>query len=374
MKKNWIIFLIVVIVFIVAGVLLVKHRKNQLESIRIETKLPVPVDTAKVEKGKFINYKLYIGVLKSNRQSTVRARVQGQVSKILKREGDFVRKGDILIELDGYKGAEFGTRKALLNSINNQKKAIEDMEKTVENLRKIYNRDLNLYKNKAISKQALELSENRLKEGEIKLEGMKSTLANLREKYSFYTVKSPFNGVISSVIVNVGDVVMPAMPLINLENEGNCKLVLTVSSSDIASIKEGSKVKVIYNGKELLSSVSRVYPSVSKSGTGTVEVFFDSHPFDLPLGVRLSALVAVKVVEHALIVPENAVLTSSDKNVVFKVENNKVVPVNVRITGTSSDLYAIEGNIAEGDIVVCGSDSLFIRLDKGTEVITDRGE
>ncbi len=311
MKKNWIIFLIVVIVFVVAGVLLVKKRKNQLESIRIETKLPIPVDTAKVKKGEFNVYRLYLGTLTSNKQALITSRIQGQVSKILKREGDYVKKGDVVIELDGYKGAEFGTRKALLNSIENQIKAIKDMEKTVENLKKIYKRDLNLYQNKAISKQALEISENRLKEGEIKLAALKTTLLNLEEKFSFFTVKSPFSGVISKVIVNIGDVVMPSMPLMKVENKDSCKLVVTVSSSDITRIKEGAECRVLYNNDEIVSSISRVYPSVAENGVGTVEINFDSHPFGLPLGSKISALIPVQTIKEALIVPENAVLTSS---------------------------------------------------------------
>ncbi len=374
MKKKWAIFIIVVIILVIAGVALVIHRKHQLESIRIETKLPVPVDTAEVEKGEFLNWQLYIGVLKSNSQSTVRSRVQGQVSTILKREGDFVKKGEALIELDGYRGAEFGTRKALLNSIKNQKKAIKDMEKTVENLKKIYKRDLNLYQNKAISKQALELSENRLKEGEIKLATLKTSLSNLEEKYSFFTVKSPFSGVISKVIVNIGDVVMPSMPLMKVENKGSCKLVVPVSTDDVVKIKKGFPVRLLYNGNVLNAKVSRVYPSAGETGMGFVEIDLNEHPFSLPLGSRISVKIPSDVLTNATLVPDGCVLTSSSKNIVFKVENDRVEPVNVKILGFSSDYYAVEGNLKEGDIVVKGSDSLLMRLNKDTRVKASKGE
>ncbi len=374
MKKKWAIFIIVVIILVIAGVALVIHRKHQLESIRIETKLPVPVDTAEVEKGEFLNWQLYIGVLKSNSQSTVRSRVQGQVSTILKREGDFVKKGEALIELDGYRGAEFGTRKALLNSIKNQKKAIKDMEKTVENLKKIYKRDLNLYQNKAISKQALELSENRLKEGEIKLATLKTSLSNLEEKYSFFTVKSPFSGVISKVIVNIGDVVMPSMPLMKVENKGSCKLVVPVSTDDVVKIKKGFPVRLLYNGNVLNAKVSRVYPSAGETGMGFVEIDLNEHPFSLPLGSRISVKIPSDILTNATLVPDGCVLTSSAKNIVFKVENDRVEPVNVKILGFSSDYYAVEGNLKEGDIVVKGSDSLLMRLNKDTRVKASKGE
>ncbi len=372
--KKWTMFIIVTLIFVLGGVGIVKLRKKQLESIRIETKLPVPVDTVKVKRGTFKEYRLYLGILKSNKQAVVRARVQGEIGEVLKREGDIVKKGEPVIELDKVNGVSVGTRKSLEKSIKNQIKAISDMEKTVSNLKKIYQRDLNLYQNKAISKQALELSENRVKQAEVQLSAMKNSLENLREKLSFFTVKSPFTGVVSRITVNLGDVVMPSVPLMEIENSNNCKLSVSVSSDDIPLIKRGSEAKILFKDKAIHASVSRVFPSVKDTGIGTVEIYFPSRPFDLPLGSRLSAEIPVKVLDNVLIVPDNAVLTSSGKNLVFKVNTGKVEPVNVAILGASADSYAIEGDLKEGDVLVKGSDSLLMRLEKGTEVITDTGE
>ncbi len=372
--KKWGILIVIFVILVIAGIGIVRLRKHQLESIRIETKLPVPVDTARVERGTFYNWQLYIGQLESNKQSTIRARIQGQVAKILKREGDLVKKGEVVVELDGVKGSAFGTRKAIEESIKNQKKAIADMEKAVENLKKIYQRDVNLYQNKAISKQALELSENRLKQGEINLANLKKGLANLEDKLSFFSVKSPFTGVVSKVIVNIGDVVMPSMPLMQLENKNNCKLVVTVATKDIPHIKVGTKAKVLFDNKSLDCEVSRVYPSARGMGVGNVEIDFSEHPFNLPLGSKLSVLIPTQIIENCLMVPDNAVLTSAYKNVVFRIVNKKVEPVNVKILGASENSYAIEGNLNEGDLIVKGSDSLLMRLEKGTEVLIGKGE
>ena len=372
--KRWIIFIIVALIFVVGGILVVKHRIHQLKSIKIETKLPVPVDTAKIKKGTFKEYKLYLGTLSSNRQAVVRSRIQGQVGEILKREGDSVKKGDVLVILDGINGSSFGTREALLKSIKAQKKSLQDMKKAVENFKRMYQRDLALYQNKAISKQALELSENRLKEAEVNLEKIKVSIANLKEKLSFLTIKSPFTGVVSKVKVNIGDIVMPSMPVIEIENKDNCKVVVSVSSDDIPNIKEGEDAKLLYNGKELDCSVSRVYPSVKETGIGTVEIYFNSHPFNLPLGSKVSVKIPVKILDNVLIVPDNGVLTSASKNILFKVVDGKVEPVNVEILGASDNSYAVNGEIKEGDVIVVGSDSLLMRLKKGTHVLVSKGE
>ncbi len=371
--KKIVILIIVFIVLAIGGVSLVKYRKKQLDSIRIETKLKIPVDTVCVRKGTFKNMKLYLGTLESNKQATIKARIQGQITKISKREGDLVKQGETIAELDGIKGSTFGTRKALEISIKNMEKSIAQMEKAVDNLKNIYSRDLNLYKNKAISKQALEISENKLKEGEIRLSNLKNGLANLQAKFSFYKIKSPFSGVISKVIVNIGDIVMPSMPLFQIENENNCKLVVTVASTDIPNIKKNETAKIIFNKKSIESKISRVYPSVKGQGVGTVEIDFENHPFNLPLGSKLSVEIPTQVIKNVLLLPENAVLTSQH-NIVFKVNNNKIKIENVKILGSSIDNYAISGNLNEGDTVVKGSDSLFLRLSNGSEVILNKGE
>ncbi|BBB32606.1 RND family efflux pump membrane fusion protein [Thermotomaculum hydrothermale] len=372
--KRWTILIIVFLVLVIGGIALVKLRWHQLQSIRIETKLPVPVDTARVKKGVFKKWMLYIGTLESNKQAMVRGRIQGQVTKILKREGDFVKKGDKIIELDGIEGSSFGTRKALEKSIQDQKKAIADMEKTVANLKNIYERDLNLYQNKAISKQALEVSENRLKAGEIQLSNLKKGLYNLQDKFSFYSVRAPFSGVITKVMVNEGDVIMPSMPLVQLENKNACKLVVTVASDDIPKIKVGREAKVLYNNQELDAEIARVYPSARGLGVGSVEIDFSEHPFNLPLGSKLSVEIPVEVIQDALLVPDGAVLTSAYTNTVFRIVNKKVEPINVKVLGASANSYAVEGNLHEGDLVVVGSDSLLMRLEKGTEVLLGKGE
>ncbi len=45
--KKWGILIVIFVILVIAGIGIVRLRKHQLESIRIETKLPVPVDTAR---------------------------------------------------------------------------------------------------------------------------------------------------------------------------------------------------------------------------------------------------------------------------------------------------------------------------------------
>jgi len=366
--KRWIILIVVVVLFVIGGTLLVKLRKHQLNSIRIAPLQAVPVETATVRVGQYIHWQPYIGHLESNRQGTVKSRIVGQVSRILKREGDAVRKGDTIIEMDGVPGDARGSRAALEAALNNSKKTVEDLKKNEQNMQTIYNRDKMLFEKKVISRQALELSENHWNEAKVQLQNVKSQMANIESELSFFSVKAPFDAVVSTVPVNEGDVVMVSQPLMEIEDSTPCKIKSTVSIDDLTAMKRGERAQILYDGKKIDAEISRVYPSASETGVGTVEVDLPEPPFGLPLGSTVSVNLPIRRIESAILLPMGSVLKSVNKASVFNIVNGKAKVVPVTIMGESEDGFAISGRLSEGDTVVVGSDSLLMRLADGTKV------
>jgi RND family efflux transporter MFP subunit len=362
----------VIVILVIAGISLVKLRKSQLENIRIEDRHAISVEAATVKSGTFKKWNLYLGTLKSDQQTRLKSRIQGQVTHVYKREGEEVVKGEVILELDGIEGSATATRRALELSIKNQKKAISEMNMTLNNLREMYKRDTNLYENHAISMQALEESENRMKAGEIQLANQTRELVNMQTTYSFYKVSAPFSGVVSEIICNEGDVIMPGGSLLKMENTGRCKLVVTVGSNDIPKIRQDSEARILFDTRRQVATVNRIHPSTTQAGTGLVEISLDRHPFNLPLGAMLSVEIPTQIIDKAIILPNDGVLTAQ-KSIVYKIVNRKIEPVSVELLGNSSDSCAVRGDLKEGDQVVRGSDSLFLRLFEGMPVIVHKG-
>ncbi len=366
--KRWIILIIVALLFVIGGVLLVKLRKHQLESIRIAPIQAVPVETATARVGEYIHWQPYIGHLESNRQGTVKSRIVGQVSRILKREGDKVQKGEAIIEMDGVPEAAVASRAALETALKNGIKSVQDLKKNEKNMKTIYSRDKMLFENNVISRQALELSENHWKEAKVQSQTLETQMADIRSKLSFFTVDAPFDAVVSNIPVNEGDVVMISQPLMELEDATPCKIKTTVSTYDLTEMKVGDPAQILYDGKRVDAKISRVYPSARGTGVGTVEVYLPQPPFGLPLGSTVSVKLPIQRIESAILLPTGSVLKSVDKASVFKVVNGKVKTVPVHMLGQSEDGFAVSGNLNSGDVVVVGSDSLLMRLSGGTSV------
>ncbi|NOZ12668.1 MAG: efflux RND transporter periplasmic adaptor subunit [Acidobacteria bacterium] len=368
--KRWIILIVIAVVLVVAAVALLRYRQQQLDAIRIAPVKAIPVKMARVQKGVFLSERTYFGTIDSNREAVVRARINGQVSRILKREGDHVRRGEALVELDGVPGDSTGSRAALETTLVNLKKSVRDLKKNADNMKIIYQRDRMLFEKQAIPRQAMELSENRWKEAEVQLQNVKSQMADIQSRLSFFTVKAPFDGVVSAVTVKIGDVVMPSVPLLRVENSSPCKVVVSVSSDDLLRFHPGTAARILYEGRELKTKVSRVYPSAVPEGTGTVELRLDKVPFGLPLGASVEVRLETTHLPDVLSVPANAVLQGTSRSVVFSVKNGVIHTVPVRITAESESKMAVEGKLVPGESVVVGSDSLLMRLSDGLSVVS----
>ncbi len=362
-----IVLAVLVIAVVVGAVRLVKYRKQQLASIRVAEVAAVPVVTGQVLRAPFVDSRRYYGVLASDRQAVIRARTIGQVTHVFKRESMPVKAGEVLVELDGLPDSPSGTRAMLTESIGNVRRAVSDMALAVKNLQRIYDRDRMLYERGAVSKQVMEQSESRWKEARIQLFNLKNELAGLREKLAFFTVRAPFDGRVATVSVDEGDVVNMSQPLVTIQNDTPCKVVVTVASGDLAALQPGTPAVVESQGHRLDCRLTRVYPAAD-GGAGTVEIVLDQPPFGLPLGASVGVRLETRRIDDALVVPVNAVLTGVERAMVFAVVNGKVHPVPVSVLAESDTAAAVDGDLQPGQAVVRGSDSLLMRLADGTAV------
>ncbi len=363
---------ILVIAVVVGAVKLVKYRKQQLAAIRVAEVAAVPVITGQVRRAPFADSRLYYGVLASDRQAVIRARTSGQVTRVAKRESMPVKAGEVLVELDGLPDRPSDTRAMLTESMGNVRRAISDMSLAVENLKRIFERDRMLYDRGAVSKQVMEQSQSRWREARIQLFTLKNELAGLREKLPFFTVRAPFDGRVSNVSVDEGDVVNMSQPLVTIQNDTPCKVVVTVASGDLAALRPGTPAVVETRGHRLDCKLTRVYPSAD-DGAGTVEIVLDQPPFGLPLGASLAVRLETRRIDGALVVPVNAVLTGVDRAMVFAVTDGKVHTVPVTVLAASDTTAAVSGDLQPGQAVVRGSDSLLMRLVDGTAVTPAKG-
>ncbi len=371
--RRRIIFGVILIVVLVSAVRLVRTRKAQLMSQRPSPVAMVPVMTGQVTRGDFAGESVSYGVIRSDRQANLRARVGGEVSRILIREGEAVAQGDLILELDGTSESPQAGRLATATAIKNLNKSVSGMRSTLANLQSTRDNDRMLYKNKAISAQQMEASENRYNEASVQLAALKSELAGQEVQLSLFSVTAPFDGVVAAVQVQIGDIVAPMQPVLQIEDPSPCKITATVSAADMGRMSLGNPATLVHNGATVAAAIDRIHPSLGATGTGKIDIILETPPFGLPLGSSIEVRFGVDLMDNVLLVPVNAVLEGVSRTRVHVIEADTVRVVAVDVLASSSSVTAVQGALNTNDILVLGSDSLLMRMANGVHV-SPRGQ
>lgn len=194
------------------------------------------------------------------------------------------------------------------------------------------------------------------------------------------SITAPFAGVITSVEVIVGDLVLPNTMAFRIDNLENLMVDVRVSEVDINQIQEGQPVLLEFDaiqGKEYQGEVLEVSP-VGAQAQGLVSFQVSIRITDADEMVRPGLTAAVQIIvqqiENALLIPNRAVRWVQGQQVVYlstvgedpTTADLEIIQVTV---GASSDEFTelLDGDLQEGDFIVLNPPSvnIFDDLDPG---------
>ncbi len=189
------------------------------------------------------------GSVISDNQKMMTSRYMGFVIKVGVDEGDRVKKGQLLYEIDS---KEIDSAKAQVElAISQAKLASQMYENQYQNVELNLHRYKRLLKKDMVSKydvENLELAEKNLKAMvKISKEQIKQAKAKLQEvlnQYKYLKIKAPNDGVVIAKNIKVGEMAMPGMPAIILSDLSDLKISTEISESNLKDIKIGESVKV----------------------------------------------------------------------------------------------------------------------------------
>ncbi|MCC5916189.1 MAG: efflux RND transporter periplasmic adaptor subunit [Cryomorphaceae bacterium] len=192
----------------------------------------------KIEPNAFDHYVEIYGTLEADKNAEIFPETQGNVLAIHVKEGQKVKKGQLLLELDGT------VIKSNLNEVESQLKFAKTVFEKQERLWK---------QNIGSELQFLESQNN--------VQNLQSRLNTLRSQYNQTRIKAPFDGIIDEIFVKFGQLAAPQMPLLRLVNLDEVYLQADVSERHIKSIREGSKARL-----EFPSIFDTVWTTVHQTG------------------------------------------------------------------------------------------------------------
>ncbi|RME08524.1 MAG: HlyD family efflux transporter periplasmic adaptor subunit [Aquificota bacterium] len=290
---------------------------------------------AKEEEVKILVYGS--GFAKASQYVVVRAEVSGHVKEVYVKEGDFVRKGQVLALMDAGP-LEAGIREASerLNLVRERLKegspylrslenAVESSRVSMENSRRLFERRERLFSQGLIPKETYEQSRTQYELASKEHERAKSSYEDainslrseervllaererlIREKEK-YTIKSPIEGYVLKKFVNPGDYINH----ISQENRlfsvgsGGWEVWLEVDEEYASMLKEGQRVLLRVDAYPERSFEGRVFQVVREVDRSrkliTVKVSAEL-PEDLPNGSTVDGQIEVER-KRALLIP-----------------------------------------------------------------------
>ena len=194
-------------------------------------------------------------------------------------------------------------------------------------------------------------------EGSIK--AAQASVQALRALEQYLTITAPFDGVIVERDVHPGALVGPNLaspPLLRLEQVSRLRLVVAVPETEVGGIVRGARVPFTvpaYSGETFTGVVSRIPHSLDeKTRSMAVELDVSNPGRRLAPGMYAEVQWPVRTARPALLVPPTAIVTTTERTFVIRVNNGIAEWVNVTRGAPAGDLVEVHGPLAKDDVIV----------------------
>ena len=309
-----------------------------------------------------------LGTVVANTTVNVTSRVQGIVDSAAFKEGQYVKKGDLLFQIDprGF-AASLAQAKAMLAKDQAQ----------LDNANRDRDRYQSLANQGAISDQQRATSATNADVLAATVAADKAAVDLAALNLDYTQIRSPVDGKTGPLLVQPGNMVSATnlAALVTIQQVRPVKVSLTLPQSDLDRIQAREKSKglvaVIENrtgadGQPLSAPI--LFTSNAVSGTsGTIELRADFANDDLSLvpGALVDATVQLDDIPDALVVPRDAVNDGPDGTYVYVVSGGKAVTHPVKVQFDDGQSIAVAGDIKPGDQVIVEGQ---LRVDPGASV------
>jgi len=296
---------------------------------------------AAVRRGSVAREATVAGVLSPVRTVGVNAQLGGALLSVRVEEGDVVRAGQVLAEIDS---------RELRAQVRSAEASLQLAKSTAE-------RSDRLLKDRVISPAEHERDQ-------AALASTQATLDALKTRLGYAAVRAPATGVITDKRAEAGDVIQTQSRLFTIADVSTLVVRVQVSELDIAGLSVGQSADVTvdaFGSTAFQGTIRRIFPAADSSTRMVpVEVAL-AGPAVRRLRPGYLARVTVRLGERpgVLLTPLSSVVGARDARAVYVIRGGKAERRLVRVGQASGEVVEILEGIAEGDsVVVAGVEQL----------------
>lgn len=295
--------------------------------------IAIPVEVAKATRMPMMASYSGTASLEAEREAEVVAKTSGVLLKLHVEEGDVVREGQLLAQLDPER-----TRLEVARAEANMRRLENEFRRSTE-----------LFAAKLVSSE----SHDRIR---FDLETQRAAWELAKLELSYTRIVAPIDGVISERLVKEGNFIQLQAPMFRIDDFDPLLAVLNVPERELRTLRPGLGVAMVVDaipGATFQGTVARISPVVD-SGTGTFRVTseFRDEAGRLKSGMFGRISVVYDQRDDVLVVPREAVLEDDAQPAVFVVRDGKAVRQPVRTGARSGGFIEVVEGVADGESVV----------------------
>lgn len=294
---------------------------------------PMPVEAQPVTVGKVVRSIESVGTLRANESVVLRPEMQGRVEKILFEEGQPVRSGQPMVQLD-----DDQYRAELAEAIANRNLSEAN-----------YRRAKELIKRKVTSQTDLD-------KAKAEMEANDARVALKREALSKMTLKAPFDGIAGLRNVSVGDVVTPGQSLMHVVAIDPIKVDFRVPEIYLGAVKTGQKLDIdldAFPGESFHGEVYAIDPKIDTNGRSILlRATIPNSDARLRPGLFARVTLALKVYDNAISVPEEAVVPRGKQQLIYRIKDGKADIVPVKLGIRRDAMVQVTEGLSPKDVVI----------------------
>lgn len=292
-----------------------------------------PVELGKPEKLNWQKSVTAIGSLRSDESVIVRAEQSGRITALNFNEGQPVRKGQVLVQLD-----DSVARAELEQARANQKLGKAKFDRAAE-----------LKERNFISGQAKDEAENVMRVAD-------ATVSLAEAKLTKLTIKAPFAGTIGLRTASTGDYVKDGQDIVNLEKTDPIKVDFKVPEIFQSKISVGQALSVALDalpGKPFTGKVYAVNPQLDTAGRAVVlRAQMDNRSGALKPGMFARVRLTLSDTAETVVVPEQSVAMQGEDQIMFKVVDGRAMRTKVEVGQRRDGKVEIVDGVSGGDTIV----------------------
>jgi RND family efflux transporter MFP subunit len=316
----------------------------------------MPVQVQLVHEQEIADSSEYLAILKSRHSATINPQVEGQITKIFVKSGDYVKPGQALLQIDPLKQQA---------TVSSQEASRAAQEANLRNAKTQLDRVQKLTEAGVVAKQELDNAQAAYDAALAQLKALTDQVSQQQVELHYYRVAAPMGGIVGDIPVREGDRVTVATLLTTVDEPGALEAYIYVPAERGRDVKPGLPVHLLDDSGKAVSDarITFVSPQVD---TDTQTVLAKAEIQNAKGALRVSQQMRAQVIwskHQGPVVPVLSVTRINGRFFAFVAEKDGGKTVarqkGLKVGDTVANDYVVLDGLKAGDhLIVSGTQFL----------------